>query len=139
MSEDKLKIFISHSSKDEELLKWAIDTIKIAGCEPIYFEHTTHDGNVAEKIENLIKKADHCIIIYTGNATKSQFVNQEIGYIYKEKGGMTIIKRKKTKLNGFIYGYDSMMINDTEKLIRKLKSLNKEFDEFDYLDALNKQ
>ena len=52
---------------------------------------------------------------------------------------MLIVKQRNTKLEGFIYGYDSLKISKIDKLLKILKSLssfNKIPDEFDFWDMM---
>ncbi len=146
---EEIKVFISHSSIDETQLEWAknaIKNLKNTNGIPLYFEHSTMCGSVADKISNLINEASVCLVLYTDKAAKSQFVNQEIGYIYGLKKPMIVATQKDIELKGFIRDYDYCRINDTDRLIKAIettikntaiKTVEKGNDYFENFEALN--
>ena len=79
-----MKIFISHSISDKQLIKTLINRITPLGIKLLIAEHyfSTHN-TITSKIEKLIDYSDFAIILLTENGFNSNFVHQEIGYIKK--------------------------------------------------------
>lgn len=117
-----MKVFISHSLTDTDLLQQVVNKIKEWGYEPVCCENTVLTDTITQKIKDSIDSSDYGLVIYTESASKSAFVNQEIGYLKKTDKPIFIIREADVELLGFIYGYDSIMLNKNGKTcISKLK------------------
>ncbi len=104
-----MKVFVSHSLKDKELLNVIQDNLGRHGFELLIAEHTLDfDRSISEKIKSLIHQCDVGLIMLTENGLNSSFVSEEIGYL--EAKGKPIIriiqKGLSNQYSGFKYGAD---------------------------------
>lgn len=104
-----MKIFVSHSLKDIDLLNSIQANLRLHGFELLIAEHTLDFGrSISEKIKELIHQCDIGLILLTENGLNSRFVSEEIGYL--EAKGKPIIriiqKGLTTQYSGFKYGTD---------------------------------
>ncbi len=104
-----MKIFVSHSLKDKELLAAIQDNLGLHGFELLIAEHTLDfDRSISEKIKELIYQCDVGLILLTEYGFNSRFVSEEIGYL--EAKGKPIIriiqKGLSNQYSGFKYGTD---------------------------------
>ncbi|MFH0949008.1 MAG: toll/interleukin-1 receptor domain-containing protein [Candidatus Aenigmatarchaeota archaeon] len=83
-------IFISYATGDEEIRNKLIVVLKENNMEPLFYDEKDVAGyDFVQYIKNLIESSQTLIAILTPIGTKSQWVNQEIGYA--EKAGKDII------------------------------------------------
>ena len=104
-----MKIFVSHSLKDKELLTAIQDNLGLHGFDLLIAEHTLEfNKSISEKIKGLIHQCDVGLIMLTENGLNSSFVSEEIGYL--EAKGKPIIriiqKGLGNQYSGFKYGAD---------------------------------
>jgi hypothetical protein len=82
-----LKVFISHSNKDMDIVKKLESKLKQEKFEVFIAEEIEQPGKpLSEKIKELIRKSNHVVVLYTKNAEESKWVHEEIGYalgVYK--------------------------------------------------------
>lgn len=72
------KVFISHSSKDKAFAKWVGTDLKAAGHSPWLDEWSISIGeSIPQKISEGIQGADFVIVVLSGNATLSRWVERE--------------------------------------------------------------
>ena len=127
-----MRVFISHSLKDKELLVNIEKIIRSWGYEPVFSEQTVHAGTITDKIKKLMDSSDFVLILYTDNVTQSNFVHHEIGYFENSNKPIFIIKGNNVSIDsGLIYGYDSIEINANGKV--NLSPLKKSLDEHNAL------
>ncbi len=121
-----MKIFISHSSLDQELIRKIKNTLEPYGITPLIAEHNIDlENSITEKIENMIKQCDVALILLTENGFNSQFVQQEIGYIKSlNKSYLQLVQLGyENKIKGFNYGKDYVPFDTTnqEYALEKIK------------------
>lgn len=121
-----MKIFVSHSMKDNKLISDLVSELEPHGLKLLIAEHVVAlDMTITEKIESMIHESELAMILLTGNGANSDFVKQEIGFISALKKKFLIIVEKgfESKVQGFIYGYDFISFDpaDTSSVIRKIK------------------
>lgn len=76
-----MKIFVSHSLSDSELLIKINGTLEPYGLKLLISEHVQDLNNtITKKIENMITECDVAVVMLTENGFNSNFVQQEIGY-----------------------------------------------------------
>ncbi|RKX40740.1 MAG: hypothetical protein DRP33_06375 [Thermotogae bacterium] len=82
-----MRVFISHSSKDEKLVESLKKHLEKTFKDVCYFYTAADDPqpgqNLAVKIQKEIEQADVFLVLLTPNSKKSSYVNQEIGYAKK--------------------------------------------------------
>lgn len=109
-----MKIFISHSLKDKDLLNEITERSKIDGIEFLIAEHILEfDKTISQKIKNLIDQCDVGLILLTKNGLDSHFVGEEIGYL-EAKGKLIIRVIEKglhSQYSGFKFGSDFIELN----------------------------
>jgi len=124
-----MKIFVSHSLKDQTLIQDLKTTLEPIGIKIFIAEHNEDlEKTITQKIENMIWQCDIALILLTKNGYKSNFVQQEIGYIKScQKPSLQIVQTGlEKKISGFLYGkgyvlYDPLQPNlATEKIKRSL-------------------
>lgn len=104
-----MKVFISHSLADHNLIKRIKDTLEPHGLKLFIAEHYIDiERTVTEKIENMIKQCDVALILLTQSGFDSHFVQQEIGYIKGQNIPFLQIIQSglESKIKGFNYGKD---------------------------------
>jgi len=104
-----MKIFVSHSLKDKELLAAIQSNLGLHGFDLLIAEHTLDfNKSISEKIKGLIHHCDVGLIMLTEYGLNSSFVSEEIGYL--EAKGKPIIriiqKGLSNQYSGFKYGTD---------------------------------
>lgn len=74
------KVFVSHSTRDRELVTSIRNELKKAGMA-VYLaeEHVQPGKNLPEKIIENIESSDCVVVVLTYLGSRSQYVNQEIG------------------------------------------------------------
>lgn len=75
---NKVKIFISHSSKDKVFARWLSTDLQNSGHEPWLDEWTISVGeSIPQKISEGIKDAEFVIVILSQESVKSRWVERE--------------------------------------------------------------
>lgn len=79
-------VFLSHNSKDKELVEKIEQSLWREGIRPYLFETDPQPGgSLAEKIENAISNSDAFVVLITEEGQFSKWVNAEIGYAKAEE------------------------------------------------------
>jgi hypothetical protein len=79
-----LKIFISHSVSDMNLVVRLYDLLTASGCFVYIAELQPQPGSiVTQKVERMIEESDYIIALLTKDGLRSPFVNYEIGFAKK--------------------------------------------------------
>ena len=102
-----MKIFISHSLADQNLIREFKNTLEPHNITLLIAEHYNNlENNITEKIENMIRESDVALILLTENGFASHFVQQEIGYIKSQKiPYLQLVELGfENKIKGFNYG-----------------------------------
>ncbi|HHT9146121.1 MAG: toll/interleukin-1 receptor domain-containing protein [Candidatus Brocadiaceae bacterium] len=113
----KMKIFISHSLADHEIISGVKDTLEPHGVTLFIAEHYQDlERTITEKIENMIRQCDVALILLTRNGYNSHFVQQEIGYIKSQnKPYLQVIQLGyEKKIKGFNYGKGYVPFDPTQ-------------------------
>jgi len=109
-----IKIFISHSTKDIEIVQFLEKILKTYGYTPYIAERDYQAGKpLSQKIMNNIDNSNYFLIIYTDNGKKSGFVNQEIGYwikAYKYENLIPLVEKDIIQ-EGFLSGLEYIEID----------------------------
>ena len=121
-----MKIFVSHSFSDSELLNQFKTKVEPHGIKLLIAEHIQDSINtISQKIENMIKESEFAIIMLTDNGINSNFVQQEIGYIKSlNKPFFQLVQSGfEDKLSGFSFGRDYILYDPErpEDAINKIK------------------
>ena len=76
-------VFVSHSTDDFELVNKLARAMGRIGIRPFLSEYYMSAGaETAKKIKDAIQDCNCFVPILTKNSIRSQWVNQEIGYVY---------------------------------------------------------
>lgn len=74
------KVFLSHSCKDAEWVKWIAANARQVGIEIYLYEHDPQPGGlVADKVQANIRSSDALVVLLTKESQFSPYVQQEIG------------------------------------------------------------
>jgi hypothetical protein len=124
-----MKIFVSHSLKDKDLIHEIKNTLEPLGITLLIAEHHNDlNKTITSKIESLIWQCDVGLILLTKNGYKSKFVQQEIGYVKScNKPILQVVQSGlENKISGFLYGRDFIVYDPenpqiaTQKIKRSL-------------------
>ncbi|MBA7589927.1 hypothetical protein ES708_32026 [subsurface metagenome] len=122
-----MKIFVSHSLDDKELLVKVEETLKPYGIQLLVAEHyyeTTE--TITKKIEKMITDCDLALILLTEKGFNSAFVQQEIGYISSlKRPHIQLVQHGfEKKITGFNFGKDYISFDPSnpERAIEKFKN-----------------
>ena len=108
-----MKVFISHSMKNPQLLQALHHIAASQGIHPLIAEHSVDVKNtITVKIQQMIQGSDLVLVILTQEGFNSNFVQQEIGYAVDKKPMLIVVERGfETKIAGFIYGRDPVILD----------------------------
>lgn len=96
-------VFLSHSSKDQNLVTNVRNKLEKAGVKVYVAEEDFQPGkNLSEKILTNIKSANCMVVLLTNIGMRSQFVNQEIGVA--EASNIPIIPMVDARIRGNVKG-----------------------------------
>jgi len=112
-----MKVFISHSLTDQDLIKRIKDTLEPHGLQLFIAEHYEDiERTITEKIENMIKRSDVALFLLTKNGYDSHFVQQEIGYIKSQNiPYIQIIELGfENRIKGFNYGKGYILLDPAQ-------------------------
>ena len=122
-----MKIFVSHSLKDKDLLRAIQENLGRHVFQLLIAEHLlSFDLIISDKIKALIQQCDDGLILLTENGLNSKFVSEEIGFL--EAKGKPIIRAIQKGLSnqnsGFKYGTDFIELDpdDPSSAHQKLES-----------------
>jgi len=121
------KVFISHSTKDRNLVFSIRNQLKRAGVN-VYLaeEHPQPGMNLPQKIINNIKSADCMVVVLTDTAARSQFVNQEVGAARAVNKPIIpmVEKKEKGKVGGLLAGLELIIFDkaNPKEAIREVAS-----------------
>jgi hypothetical protein len=104
-----MKVFVSHSMKDQSILLGIKYTLNSHGIQLFIAEHEVDMQNsITEKIKRMIDSSHVGLILLTKNGIKSGFVREEIGYLEAKRIPSLIILEKgvEKEYGGFKYGHD---------------------------------
>jgi hypothetical protein len=104
-----MKLFVSHSLKDQELIKSVKNTLEPHGITLFIAEHhLALRQTITQKIETMIRDCDVALILLTKRGFNSKFVQQEIGYIQScQKPSLQVVQLGlENKITGFNFGRD---------------------------------
>lgn len=75
------RAFVSHSSRDSELVIALHERLHAVGIELYLAEHDVRPGSaLSAKVQSAIERSHTVIVLLTENAANSAYVQQEIGY-----------------------------------------------------------
>ncbi|MFW9896331.1 MAG: toll/interleukin-1 receptor domain-containing protein [Candidatus Thorarchaeota archaeon] len=87
-----VKIFISHSMKDSQLVRVLVKNLEIYNIEAYIAERDYQPGKqLSQKIMQNIDTSDYFLVVYTFNGKDSHFVREEIGYWMGRRGYNNLI------------------------------------------------
>lgn len=81
-----MKVFISHSSKDEALASKVVSSLERAGLEVWYDKREIMPGdNWGDKIAEGLRESDAMVVLFTPSALESDFMRRDIDYALSQK------------------------------------------------------
>lgn len=87
-----VKVFISHSTKDFQLVMTLGKYLNAYGVEVYIAERDYQPGkSLSQKIMQNIDTSDYFLVVYTINGKDSEFVSQEIGYWFGQHKNNNLI------------------------------------------------
>ena len=107
-----LSVFISHSSSDYEVITKVKETLEVQGFHVYLAEEDVRAGtSLPAKIEDAIRQCDVVLAILTSKASKSAWVQQELGYA-KAIGKLIIpLVEEGVNVTGFLTGVEYIRFN----------------------------
>ncbi|MEH2375688.1 MAG: toll/interleukin-1 receptor domain-containing protein [Nostoc sp.] len=84
--EDEMNVFISHSSKDTNLVRQIADALRNADFQVWNDTQIFPGDNWAELIANELRESDAMVVLLTPNSVDSPYINAEVGYALGEQG-----------------------------------------------------
>ncbi len=131
-----LSVFISHSSSDQDIITKVKETLEVQGFRVYLAEEDIKAGTyLPAKIEEAIRRCDVVLAILTSKASKSAWVQQEIGYA-KAIGKLIIpLVEEGVSVNGLLEGieyikFDPKNLEPTLQMIKEYLTRLKESKEF---------
>ena len=108
------KVFVSHSTRDMELVMSIRNELRKAGMI-VYLaeEHLQPGKNLPRKIIENIKSSDCVVVLLTYMGNRSQFVNQEVGAarIINKPIIPMVEKRIEKKIGGLLAGLEYVLFD----------------------------
>src|ERR1035437_4630821 len=123
-----MKVFVSHSMKDQSILDGIRNPLKAHGIELLLAEHEIDLKNsTTDKIKKMIESCHLGLILLTKEGLKSGFVREEIGYLEaKQKPSLIIFEKGVKKMyGGFKFGCDNVELdpNFPEKAVESVNQI----------------
>jgi hypothetical protein len=76
----RLQVFLSHSSRDAELVEWLASRVRDMGIEPYLAKHDHQGGTqLSDKVLGAIRESAAMLVPLTESAYEAAYVQQEIG------------------------------------------------------------
>jgi hypothetical protein len=136
-----MKVFLSHSMKDKELVNHLIYVLKINGIELYAVEHF-FSNCITDKIKQTINYCDVAIILLTESGTNSKSVQAEIGYLNATNKTIipVVLEGLENEFNCFLYGSDYITLQkkNIKPALHKFVSILLQID-FQQKEILKKQ
>lgn len=135
------RVFLSHSSKDAELVRALQANAAGLGVEIYLAEHDVRPGvDLSTKIQLQIERSHAVIVLLTASGADSDYVQQEIGYALKSRCPVIPLvetglpARKLAMLNG--KEYIEIDPDDPDAAVKKASAyLERLKDRKDFVDA----
>lgn len=123
-----MKVFVSHSMKDQSILDGISKALNPHGIELLIAEHKVDmKKTITGKIEEMINTCHVGLILMTKNGLISGFVREEIGFLEARKKPCLIIFEKgiEKEYCGFKYGNDYVELdtNNPEIAVDRVKKV----------------
>jgi hypothetical protein len=81
-----MKVFISHSSKDEALTTKVVSSLEQAGLDVWYDQREIMPGdNWADKVAQGLRESDAMVVLFTPSALESDSMRRNIDYALTQK------------------------------------------------------
>jgi len=109
-----VKVFISHSTKDFQLVKTLAKLLNAYDIEIYIAERDYQPGKLlSQKIMQNIDTSDYFLLVYSKNGKDSPFVSQEIGYWIGKRGFNNLIPFVEKGINpeAFLSGIKYIVYN----------------------------
>jgi hypothetical protein len=108
-----MKVFISHSMKDKNLVDALHSIAASLGIEPLIAEHILDVQNtITAKIQSMILDSDLVLVVLTREGFNSTFVQHEVGFATGKKPILILVEKGyESKMSGFVYGRDYVSID----------------------------
>lgn len=106
-----MRVFISHSVKDESIVMQLKDGLSEKGIDPYVASERKQPGRrLSSKIKEAIRSSDAVVAVLTDRGVKSPWVNQEMGYA---EGRVTIIPLVEHGVSppAFLQGIEYLRLN----------------------------
>lgn len=85
MAKSPIRLFISHSSKDQRLANLLVEDLKKLDVEVWYDKFEILVGHdITDKIYEGLRASDYLAVILTNNAVKSRWVQEEMNYVKQQ-------------------------------------------------------
>jgi hypothetical protein len=111
------KVFLSHSTVDEELSQKVKAAIEATGTARVYLaELDIQVGAVlADKLMAEVRRSDAVVLLFTKHAARSAFVHQEIGFALRDKPVLPLVERGVPAANlGMLAGREYLPFDPTD-------------------------
>lgn len=108
-----MKVFISHSMKNENLVDALRSIAASLGIDPLIAEHVVNvETTISSKIKAMILESDLVLVVLTRDGFDSRFVQQEIGFATDKKPLLVVVEKGcEGQLSGFVYGRDYVTLD----------------------------
>ena len=108
-----MKVFISHSMKDKNLVDALRSIAASLVIEPLIAEHIVDVQNtITAKIQSMILDSDLVLVVLTQEGFNSTFVQHEVGFATGKKPILILVEKGyESKMSGFVYGSDYVSID----------------------------
>jgi hypothetical protein len=122
-----LKVFISHSTKDFQIVAILQKYLESRGISVYIAEHDYKPGTpLSQKIINNLNDSDYFLVIYTKNGNESVYVNHEIGFWIKKRQYENFIPLVEKGLipQGFLAGIEYINYDPSNPQIGLTNAIN---------------
>lgn len=114
-SKKSMKVFISFAKQDHHLVHHLIGLFVEQGITPLVATQRLSPGErLDEKVRRMIKESNCVLVIYTTNAARSRWVEQEIGVAKAFNKYIVPLKTHKSKLSAMLDGYEYYEFNASD-------------------------
>jgi hypothetical protein len=102
-----MRVFISHAQPDHQLVHALTRSLHEAGLDPVVAIYRPMPGSrLDEKVRRLIRESDCVLVLNTSGASKSRWVQQEIGCAKAFRKHIVPLKTRGARIAAMLEGYE---------------------------------
>jgi hypothetical protein len=113
-----MNVFVSFATADHQLVHVLSRVLMDAGITPLVAASRFSPGtSIDDKVRAMIGESDCVVVLYTAAASKSQWVQQEIGCAKALKKDIIALKTRTARIGAMLEGYEYITFSTNDPLL----------------------